>query len=394
MPPYIQQIALVAADGFTNLEYMPSLTKPFDGLAAGVFTSMSGRRVVIKPDDLPEYLANTQRALESTRDSQGNIVGFPIDTDAHNGEGGAGWITNVSMSPDGRAVLQYGPRWTETGRDLIESDTRRFFSSTIDVKNKVIVGGTLTNYPATRLESGEILLKPIELSMDLNNDELINGDENEITFSIRNFSTVKDMLSRLDLKKIINDALKDSLSRNNNDRQSLPKQNKEADMPKWLLAFLGIKPKPEGEAEPEITEEQFNTALEAEIAKRLETQLAAHTRMIEADALANLMIGGTAEAPLGLPIGKDKFKSFMASLNAEQFATAVELFKAIHGKEVIDFRERGENGESENLQELPAYIQTKLDSGELTVADLSSPILGLGDVSKYDVSKWTKKESA
>ena len=397
MPGYIQKIALVAAEGYANLEYMPSLTRPFDGLAAGIFTSMSGRRVAIKPDDLPEYLSNTKRALESTKDSKGNVVGCPIDTDAHNGAGGAGWITDVSLA-DGRDVLQYSPRWTDTGRDLIEGDIRRFFSSTIDVKNKVIVGGTLTNYPATRLESGEILLKPIELSMNLSNDDLINEEDSDnVTITVKNFATLQEMLSKFDIRKIIQDSLTKALhGKAEEERQlSLPPNNeKEAEMPQWLLDLLGITPtagqKPE---DVTVTPEQFNAALEAQIQERLSVQLASHQRMIDVDTLANLMIGGTPEAPVGLPIGKESFKSFMSSLNAEQFKLASELFTAIRNKSVIDFTEHGENGESAHLQELPAYIQTKLDSGELEVSDLSSPVLGLGDISKFNVAKY-KKESA
>ena len=136
----------------------------FDGLAAGTFTDMRGQRVTFAAGELDEYVRNTRAAIAATRSELGEVVGLPIDARGHERDDGAGWIVDIEAVGGKLRLL---PRWTEIGRELIAKSIRRFFSATIDTINRVILGGTLTNWPATRDARGQMLLRPIELSTTL-----------------------------------------------------------------------------------------------------------------------------------------------------------------------------------------------------------------------------------
>lgn len=165
-------------------------------------------------------------------------------------------------------------------------------------------------------------------------------------------------------------------------------------MPKWLidlLARLGIQDAENLEA---VHEEQVTTALEAEVQRRADEVISRRTRELEVDQLAGQIIGGTPELPLGLPVTLEAFKAFMLSLDNVQYGFAVDMFKAIHTKGFIEFSEAGVNGEGSGKVELPPEITKRLETGELVLADLKHPILGLGDLSRYDLRKWQKKPAA
>lgn len=151
---------------FNELILEMDYIKAMDGLAAGTFISMYGDEVTFAVEDLPEYITNTMRVIKSTKTESGQIVGLPIDQDAHDHMGGAGWIIGLELD-EARSVIRFTVNWTEIGLELIAKNIRRFFSPSVDIFNKVILGGSLTNYPATRDAAGRILLRPIELSQSM-----------------------------------------------------------------------------------------------------------------------------------------------------------------------------------------------------------------------------------
>jgi hypothetical protein len=141
--------------------------KPFDGMAVGEFTDMYGRRAKFKREEMPEYVANTKAILASTVDSSGEVVGLPIDTMNHDHREAAGWLVDVELG-ESKDVILFTPRWNDMGMGMITGDIARFFSPTVNLENKSIEGGSLTNWPATRDEkTGKILLRPIELSRQM-----------------------------------------------------------------------------------------------------------------------------------------------------------------------------------------------------------------------------------
>lgn len=148
--------------------------KKFDGMSAGEFTDMRGRGVKFQPSELASYIENTKDVLESTRTESGELVGLPIDLDAHDHKGGAGWITGFELDA-ARNIIKFDVNWTQAGIDLIQNNTRRFFSPTVDPSEKVILGGSLTNWPASRDKKGRMMLRPIELSQDLQELDMPEG---------------------------------------------------------------------------------------------------------------------------------------------------------------------------------------------------------------------------
>lgn len=155
---------------FLFVELAIEANKPFDGVAPGDFVDMWGREVEIKASDFPKYLENTKDAIEHTRTEGGEVVGLPIDAKGHLDDEAAGWIVDASLveveKPNGDKlpVIQFVANWTEKGRELIEKGIRRMFSPTLNTKKKIILGGSLTNWPATRDAMGKVLLRPIALS--------------------------------------------------------------------------------------------------------------------------------------------------------------------------------------------------------------------------------------
>ena len=136
--------------------------KAFDGLVAGTFTDMSGRKVEFTDEDLIEITKNTARAIEATKTESGEIVGLAIDAKGHEEGDGAGWIVDVKLE---NGIVRFTPKWTKIGLELIDEGIRRFFSAVVDLTRKVVRGGTLTNWPATRdNKTGDVLLRPIELA--------------------------------------------------------------------------------------------------------------------------------------------------------------------------------------------------------------------------------------
>lgn len=151
----------------TTIFYSPvelsdsGLAPEIDVLAAGTFLDKNLQTVTITNEDLAEIVANTQLVLSSTADKNGNVVGLPIDAQRHDNGDGAGWMISLRLADDGR--IKARPSWTKIGRELIGEGIRRFFSATVDLRRKIVKGGTLTNWPATRGKRGEVLLAPIEL---------------------------------------------------------------------------------------------------------------------------------------------------------------------------------------------------------------------------------------
>jgi len=144
----------------------PDTVATIDGMAPGSFVSMSGKRITINAAEFGEYIAHTQSVLDSTKDSNGNIVGLPIDQDGHDHKGGAGWIVGVERDPS-RSILRFAVRWTQIGADLIGGNIRRFFSPSFDPEQKVILGGSMTNSPASRDSQYRMMLRPTELSANI-----------------------------------------------------------------------------------------------------------------------------------------------------------------------------------------------------------------------------------
>lgn len=170
--------------------------KPIDGLSAGKFTSMWGDVVEFRAEELSTYANNTREVIKSTTTESGEVVGLPIDMDMHDHRGGAGWIKDVIVDAE-RKILSFMVEWTEEGADVIRRNIRRFFSPSVDLENEIVLGGSLTNWPATRdSKSGRILLRPIELSSFMKEIDMpktleeIENAQDALTASVATLTTL------------------------------------------------------------------------------------------------------------------------------------------------------------------------------------------------------------
>lgn len=330
----------------------------FDGMAAGTFTDMRGKKVTLNPALFVEYISNTVEVIESTKDSAGNPVGLPIDLDGHDHKGGAGWIVGVSKDP-ARDVLRFDVNWTDAGRQLIESNTRRFFSATFDPSQKAILGGSLTNWPATRDGLGRILLRPVELSQQL--QELDMPDNGNIFEGLLELG--REFLAELKGRK-----------------QEPPEPKEEIDMPETMNVAEFMQT-PEAIAELELRA----NARAAELLKA--EQLKAKVM-----DFAKAVTSGNSEKPVGLSLKVDDLAASILELaDAEK---VMDLLGKIWDAKVVDFQERGHSREQHNKQEVPAelkpFIQKWVEAGKKP-ADFFTANPELGLAADFDLAEFSKE---
>ena len=257
----------------------------------------------------------------------GQEVPFDID---HKRESAAGWLKALRRVGD---RLLGTPEWNTQGVELITGKVYRYLSATIDMARKVIKAISLVNFPAVKG------LAPLELS------------EGVLTHQI----------------------------------------NKEADMSKEnevnldeLRAQVREELLAEFKAEKEQVAElraQVRTELEAELREEFERRQA----FVEfAESVT------TGEHALSA-----KPEQIVELMEALPDTETVDTFKALLKAKVVDFSENGSAGEGDlgegdgdGKKKLPEPIAEQLRSKELELADLSSPVLNLGDLSQYDLSEF------
>lgn len=415
-----------------------NLAAPFDGMAVGDFVDMYGRSISIRREELEQYVANTKANLEATRDTAGDIVGLPIDTLNHDKGIAAGWIVDVGLAKD-RDVLTFTPRWNETGRALIMGDELRYFSPTFDPRQKIVLGGSLTNWPATKDAKEKRLLKPISMA-DLSTVSDESFDEKSM--KVRRAFAEATRSYYVWAVEVFPDYL---IAYDDDDCKTykVPYTESEEDLTfsarsewievkqAWVEMAFGIvrdfinrafagrpeteMPEPAAKIQPEEKMIDFSklsadersaavTALlsgsnpPAELAVLVKSQaekmaaelLAVEQRKLHVADLASALVGGTAEAKRGLPLDKTELSAFLLNPTPE---VAEKFLSAIQAKGLVEFGEVGHSREVAGQHELPAEFAEKLDSGGLTLADLANPILALGDLSQYNLSKWQKEQA-
>jgi hypothetical protein len=411
-------------------------SKPFDGMAAGTFIDMYGRRATFKKEELSTYVANTKKALASTKDSSGAIVGLPIDCRNHDHGDAAGWVVDCELAASGDKV-QFMPRWTQLGQELIGKDIQRFFSPTIDTELKVIQGGSLTNWPAMRSnKTGEILLSPVEMAAGT---ESLNSRLGRICQAFMDFF-YNDIEADWDLYPI--EVFDDHLIVSNSGKlYSVPFTEVDGELQFSAISdwqemqhtyapvehaidtlktwFTRLFARPKAEQAPVISEPEednmFDFAkltpqerqaaitqllsgsnppaelaalIDARATERAAELVAAEQRKAHAGTLAAALIGGTAETKRGLPLDKAELTALLLEPTAEKLEAALS---AIQAKGLIEYAETGHSNEVHGRQELPAEVAKELDGGRLKLADLANPILALGDLAQYNLTKWKEK---
>lgn len=362
--------------------------KPFDGLVAGEFTDMHGRSVKITPADLSEIVANTNALIESTRSESGELAGLPIDEMQHNKGHASGWLMGVELAGN---VLRIIPQWTELGRELISKKIQRYFSATVDLAKKVIYGGTLTNWPATRdNKTGRVLLRPIELSQLY--EIQAETEETHPPQPIQEEQKMSEMTD--EMKAVIQSTVTEAVAElAKNLVQPPAPEKKELD----LSAFFNVgemdeKAKEQRKAELTSYLEQRRQQFELEWRREL-AQKAHESQIAE---LSAKLTGGTDEAPRGLRVANEELQKWLLRLEPDEAKFFADLMGRTQKEGFIEFSELGHGKDVQGTRELEAGTKAQLEkwvkAGNSVEEFFAMNADILGDKRAYNLSAFVGKE--
>jgi hypothetical protein len=383
---------------FLFIELVAPLTdgKPFDAFAIGRYIDMMGREVEFKRDDLPEYVANTQAAIEATRSESGEVVGLPIDAMNHDKGNAAGWIVGIELAGN---VIRFIPQWTELGRELISKGLQRFFSATVDIAAKTISGGSLTNWPAMK-EGGRNKLRPVELSEQLR--EIVHSDDSQevINMAKENEPEIKEEKKEpaFDLAALREEIKADILAEFQAKTADDEAKERLAEAVK-LEAFAEVADL--SQAREEMLA-QMQAALLSEY-NRMQANagnmLADMMRQIKRDQhiaeFSQRVTAGTDNRPYGLPVGQEEVETFLMSLNDQQREAAESILSRTHETGLVQFSELGHGKRFSGTVTFPSEFSAPLTSW---IADGNSmkeffkinP--ELGEMSQYNLDEYKEAE--
>lgn len=124
-PPFISEVALEAGQ-----------PRPIHMFRPGTFTDMNGRETSFTQDDVSTIVSRFSKRRK-----------LPI-TERHDFGQAIGRLQDVWADRDGNLFGM--PKWNAKGRSLLEDETYDGFSCELDKDDRgwVLIGGSLTNYPA------------------------------------------------------------------------------------------------------------------------------------------------------------------------------------------------------------------------------------------------------
>ncbi len=385
----IHFIELALSDGAT-----------FDALVPGTFTDMLGREVTISPSDLSKIVENTIEAIGAAVTATGEIVGLPIDAKDHDKGDGAGWIVGAELSG---GIVRLQPKWTMVGRDLIAGGIRRFFSATVDLKNKIILGGTLTNWPALRNKKGVMQLRPIELSANL--CEIVQDDDSpEVMEMAKNkTATPNEPVEKevsgggIDLAALRNEIKSDILaefqkSADGDDAADRMKDSLKIEAFADVADLSGARDALLGQMQTALRAEY--TRMQANAGQMLAGMMAEIKRDQHVAEFAALVVGGNEKRPVGFPVGQEEVETFLLSLSDVQRTAAESIFGRIHEQGLVEFGAIGHGKHSKAKLPVPEFaresLQATIDAGNSATAFFTAA--GLGDADGYDLSGYVSEE--
>ena len=383
-------------------------------LRVGEFVDQNGRRVVVREEDLDAYV----RAFEENAAGQE----IPVDVD-HERAAAAGWIRGLRRAGN---VLEALPEWNELGRGLVGDRVYRYVSATIDLAGKVIRSISLVNFPAVKG------LRPVELAEGGWTMAAETGLLERIVEAIRGVFGGAELMIKTedgevvlysrDGKKVLGrfpfgpgqeyedeEAARAAAHRREGQIERFSREGGDAegkDVTERVESAGelsggnetqtgGVRMAEEEQAElrERIREEERQKleAREAELAEmratmRAELEAELREQFARRQELATFAAEITS-GEQGLSAKPEEVVAALEGLEPER----QELVKGLLRAKVVEFGEAGSGREgTAGKVELPAEYAGRLDSGELSLADLSNPILGLGELGQYDLAKWQK----
>jgi len=417
--------------------------QPFDGMAFGEFIDMMGREVELSIDDADTFVTNTQAAIDATKTEGGELVGLPIDAGNHDKGDAAGWIVAVELVDK---IIRFTPKWTKIGIELIGEGLRRFFSPTVNNRDKVVLGGALVNWPATTDATGKVLLRPIELSQELQSfqhfddgappTKEMTGGEHDFEMVVGNGVTYAQVGTQEPLPfsvtttsdsttGYINVSAFDNVNSGGNE----PPDNDVGDIEEEDIMTIELTQ----EALDELVDTRVREALEnhepdgdtvdlnqlaelmginidsaadgqinhykelAELAQqqaemKFKNQLAELQRSNRYAELAQRVTGGSPDVPRGVPVDPDTLKSELMKLNPEQAEFWGGLLSTITKAGLTEFTELGHGKQVKQLYPVPEHAERILETAVKGNPNLDFEAwfeaAGLDSPSNYDLSKY------
>ena len=312
-------------------------------------------------------------------------------------------------------VIKIIAEWTQLGAQLIRDRIQTNFSPTVDLRNKVIRGGSLTNWPASVDKNGTPLFEAIELAQGVNYLKVyeMGGDapNSEETVTMANktvetpektdagqeqptqldFAALRDQMRAELREEVRNEVIADLAPSKDANSEEAMKRLKEL---LNLQAFADVADL--GQARDAMLG-QMKSALEAEY-NRMQAQagkmLAEMMSQIKRDQhvaeLAQRWTGGTEDKPHGLPIGREEIETFLLNLSDKHRAAAESIFGRIWAEGLTEFSEIGHGrkvqGTAKLEPEIAAQLQAHVERGG-SVADFFAAAGDiLGDMARYDLS--------
>lgn len=383
--------------------------KPFAGFVAGDFMDKWGREVSVKEKEMPVYLENTVKRIAKVKEK--GMEGLPIDAEQHDKGKAAGWITGVSQGAvtdsNGEEIsaIQLAVNWTKLGLELIREKIMANFSPTFDQAQKVIVGGSLTNWPATKDEDGVPLFSGIELSEGVKTFEKPEETPDEIDAESKaNAEALDDGgndMTELLLANLDEEGRQALLEEAREEIKSEIPEVDEDEIIERLKGEVEVEAFKDvvdiGEAREQMLG-QMQKALQSEYQRMqeqsgvmLQSMLAEIKRDQDIAEFSTKVTNGTDDIPYGFTVERDEVEKHLQLLDDQQRKSAMHILGQIWEKGRVAFEELGHGKKVHGNKELPEYIASKLESGDLELADLRDPILGLGDIEEYNLTQWEDK---
>lgn len=381
---------------FVDLQGL-TVGKPFPGFAAGSFVDMMGREVELKASDLQDFIVNTLAKIKEFQTR--NMPGLPIDARKHDKGDAAGWITGAELGEvtdsKGTAVpvIRILAEWTKLGAELIRDKIQTNFSPTVDLEGKAIVGGSLTNWPASVDDNGVPLFTAVELSQGIH--YLQPADKPK-------------WYDRLiaDLQSFIQRAEKPTSPENNlgDEHMTTVTQDKpevatpaELEKPNGAGQMVDLSQLAEALNLSTVNVENVNQLAELvtqQVNLQWKKKLADMQRETKFAELAARVTGGSDGVPYGIPVKSDELQAELMKLEPEQAKFWTGLLEATAKNGLNDFSTHGKNGKVEQKQQVPDFAVVSLKAAVAAGADMNEffSLAGLGAASDYDLSQYVKED--
>ncbi len=389
--PVMDMTAELSSGGYV-VELGLTQGKPFAGFALGKFVDMHGRAVEFAKDSISEFLSNTIKAIDAAKAKR--MPGLPIDAQKHDKGEAAGWIVSAELGEvtdsggDSIPAIYLVAEWTSLGVRLLSDKILTNFSPTVDLTNKTIRGGSLTNWPASVDAKGVPLFNAVELQAQSQTSD----------------HPVMDDLSQTDKPNSEVIMKLDELTQEQ--RESLLAEARQAALAEMAKGGNGNGTPVDLSALADVTDlagardallAQYQSAIKAEYA-RMQQQAGAQLANMMAEMkkgqhiaeFSQRITGGSETNQRGLPVKADELETVLSQLPDPQRQAVESILTRTWESGLVDFSELGHGKRPQGGQQLDPAVKRLLKehvaNGGTVEAFFS--VAEIGDMGNYNLSEF------